>query len=417
MSADLKFKKGIVIPFAFIALLIASLIIGWVLFNVYYGSRYESQVFEQSKIDTMRGEVEKAKGYFKQSLVYSSHQSLREHGCSGGLVGAGPWICNGPKVPSVSNSKECLEKYSKYYLNVYFGNYSIPELPVSLTKKNFSSLDYGVEPREVLTPPSTYDKYYDEGYLWVNATGAKLSLSSKQILETETVNVNTFLTKNRYWYLFRKFYEWASDDVYSPCVCKNADCACESNSKEEKCSSLCKEKSKKCGKKALEDLQKRFNKSIVKCHVTKPNECCAQGIGPISCSPKKKCKPWKNSICISNCNHECKDPPQPGDICSGSTSTSYSQLAAGITSDGLAENSYSTYENGDNENEDKEKCWVEARFATSHTFTCVDNKYRVPTENGPEPMRFKVSAFAFWKSPDRCYIGRCDYCTNKNQDD
>jgi len=375
--------KAQLIPFIFLILLIGGVLLGYIFYNTFYGTKYEESVYERNILDIIRNEMEGLKGYSKQALIYS---------------------------------RECLEKYTLYYLNVYFGNYSILELPVQLTKKNFSSCEYQVDPDEVLNPPSVYDPYYDEGNFWVNVSGAMAAISGKSAAMAANISTNEYITRNRFWYLWRIFYEWAQDDIYSPCVCSRIGCACSSGSGEEACTS-CKDDSEYCADKALNDLQRRFNESEVKCYRTDPYVCCAQGIGPISCVPKNICFSWQNSLCISTCKHECKPPPPVGPLCPvtslSPTATYYKYYKDDISSNISLPKAICQRHNNSNRsleidyvydsyNSNSCPAWIEARFATSHEFTCIDNKYHVPSEKGPVPLIFRVRAIAFWRAPDFC---------------
>ncbi|MCK4429063.1 MAG: hypothetical protein KAU95_01710, partial [Candidatus Aenigmarchaeota archaeon] len=174
-----------VIPFVFLVLLVGGTILGYIFYNSFYGTSYEGSISERYTIDVLRNELERAKGYLKQSLIYSSHQSLREHACLSGQVGAMEWICNEPNTYSPDDSKGCLEKYTLYYENNYLNNYSILGLPITFTKKNFSSCVYGVDESGV------FSGKYDEGDFWVNITGAALAVSGGSAAASEDVNLNT----------------------------------------------------------------------------------------------------------------------------------------------------------------------------------------------------------------------------------
>ena len=383
--------KGELIPLLFLVLLVAGVLLGYVFYNIFYGTKYEKRVFEREMLDIMRNEIEGLKGYLRQALIYSAHQSLSELAASGGLTGhdgeAEVWICNAPNTFPPSLSRECLEKYTLYYLNIYLGNYSILDLPLRLTKKEFSSCEYQVDSDEVLYPSGTYDPYYDEGNFWVNVSGGIATVSGKGAIISTNLSISEYITKNRFWYLWRIFYEWAKNDVFSPCVCSRIGCACSSASFGEICTS-CKDDAEYCADLALKDLQKRFNKSEVEC--TKNYICCAQGIGPLSCNFSGICITWNNELCIDSCKHKCKDPPRVR-----------SKLNRSFFQSPPPTFNFPIMKEG---NETNETCpaWIEARFATMYEFTCEDKKYYVPSDDGPVPLRFTVRALASWRAPGLC---------------
>ena len=88
--------KSQIIPISFLLLSVGLIIIGFIFYNVFYGKKYEQGILEIKILDAARNVIENAKNYLKLSLVYSSLQAMREQAASGGSVGAGPWICNGP---------------------------------------------------------------------------------------------------------------------------------------------------------------------------------------------------------------------------------------------------------------------------------------------------------------------------------
>ena len=375
--------KGQLIPVVFIVLLVAGVIVGYIFYNIFYGTEYQFQVFRTHTIDIVRNLIEQFKNYLGLSLTYSSHQSLREHACLGGLVGgAGPWICNGPNPVDVDQSRDCLETYTKYYLNVYTNLFNT-SLPIDLTKVNYTDCLYDVNRGDV------FSKKYDEGNFWVNCSEPKIAVSGKNINEYEKILTDDFITKNRYWYMFRNFYDWANADVYSPCICSIIGCSCGSGSGEEFCSS-CLDPVEDCAQIALENLQKRFDDDVV-CDMTR--ECCNQGVGP-PCGCPCLCLPWENT-CMANCQHECIDPPEAANSCPVSDSFSLqgfqeenSKPFSRISAQSL--NCVCDY-------------WYEGRVAAGYRYRCQDFKYFVPSDKGPVPLSFIVEAFAFWRNPCACW--------------
>ena len=383
--------RGQLVPFAFIILLVAGGLIGYILYNIYYGTKYQILVSQTYRIDVIRNLIEAFKNYLKLSLTYSSGQALREHACLSGLVRARPWICNGPNPPTVEQSKECLGEYTKYYLNVYSSLFDT-HLPLTLLKLNFTDCFYDVNRGDV------FSGEHDEGDFWVNCSSGKISVSSEDIHESEKINTNEFVTKNRYWYMFRIFYEWAMADVYSPCICEKIGCACGSASSEEECSRTCLTEVEECAQRALEDLQRRFDEDVI---CNKKFLCCAQGRGP-SCLPPSDCISWINSICISDCMHRCPRPPM-GELCPLGQSHSFSQ-DSNFTSEPYIKFSsspslscYCEY-------------WHEARLAAGYEFRCVDYKYYVPSDRGPVPLTFIAHAYAFWRDQDACRSTNLCHC-------
>jgi len=393
--------KAQLLPLIFLILLIGGVLLSYFFYNAFYGTKYEESISERYTVDTLRNEIERLKGYSKQANIYSAHQALREHACLGGIIsGEGSmWICNGPNPVPPIDSRECLEDYTLYYANVYLGNYTILDTPITLIKKNFSSCEYDVDPEEVLNPPGIYDPYYDEGNFWVNITDALVSVSGGGATVNDYINIDEYITRNRYWHMFRIFTEWAKKDVYTKCVCNNICCACGASSGEEPCTGPCIVASEKCGELALKDLQSRFNATEINCTRTKPYSCCTQGRGPYCLPATNKCEPWDND-CIAMCEHICISPPgSTGDLCPASNPIL--QMYYNISKEYMEKLNLNflpaVYA------QEYCPCYYEARFATEHYYTCVDNKYHVPSDLGPVPLIFKGGAIAFLKLPNACY--------------
>jgi len=386
--------KGELIPLVFIILLVAAIFTGFIFYNIFYGTGYQVQLFYITTIDVIRNLIEDLKNYLKLSLTYSSHQSLREHACKGGIIEVeegkvivAPWICNKPFPVPAEFSKNCLENYTKYYLNIYLGEFNT-SLPIKLLKTNFTTCIYNIE--------DVVSGKYDEGNFWVNCSKAKITISGENIYEYEEIGINDFISKNRYWYLFRIFTEWAEDNVYASCICSKIGCACNSNSGEEFCSSSCLSQVEDCARKALEDLQRRFDE-YVKCE--KLRICCSQGKGP-SCLSPSPCLAWENRLCSKSCEHKCYEPYPPEKICPPQTSSLYA------SSQNIASNYISDIVKFSDDSNSNLNCkcryWYEARIASAHEFRCTDYKYYIPSSKGPLPLTFAVSAYAYWRDQDAC---------------
>jgi hypothetical protein len=397
--------KSQIIPISFLLLSVGLIIIGFIFYNVFYGKKYEEGILEIKILDAARNVIENAKNYLKLSLVYSSLQAMREQASSGGSVGAGPWICNGPNPLPVEISKGCLENYTKYYLTIYGSKFNTT-IPLNVYLKDFSSLIYQLEESGV------FSGLYDEGNFTVNATGARISVTKDELRVSEEFNISELITKNRFWYMFRVFTQWANEDPFSPCICAYLACACSSTSQEEECTN-CQQYADACAEYALKVLQSKFDE-YVKCE--KANICCAQGIGP-SCLEPTECIPWSNR-CGKKCEHNCT-PPYPY--------TSYASSHSFYTPT-FFPNRKISFQGSDQQTECKEyDCkayyWYEARFSAAYIFTCKDYKYYISSPKGPKPLTFSVAAYAYLRDQDRCKAlvkcecppsaTKCEECTPK----
>jgi hypothetical protein len=389
-------KKGQLIPFVFIILTAFLVTVAFILFNLFYGRKYEEKIFGLRTLDVMRNLIEDLRNYLKLSLTYSSHQALREHAEAGGLRGAGAWICNRPNPPPPDLSKRCLENYTKYYLNIYLEKFNTT-LPLKIDLKKFEFVNYSVDPNEVLQVPSPFD----EGNFSVNSSRINVTVFTKDKQIMEYISITEFITKNRFWYMFRVFTEWAKEDPLSNCICGFVGCACSSLSEKESCSPACHKAAEFCANIALESLKKKFD-HYVNCTTELPKvTCCNQGVGGY-CQQYEcfKCElGWDG--CALNCEHKCEEQP---------SQTSYAQKNKEVDTS-IQYSSIQSYQlplplpDGSKPPSGltcKARKWREARLGASFSFSCIDDKYYIPSSAGPQPLKFTVTAFASFIDRDAC---------------
>ncbi|MFB6075577.1 MAG: hypothetical protein ABEK17_00380 [Candidatus Aenigmatarchaeota archaeon] len=347
-------KKGIsIIAITFIVLISSIAAISWIFYNTYFGSRYQLNVLEQSKLDTIFNEIEKGKNYLRQSLIYSSHESLSEFAASGGNK---PWICNTPNYPTLVETSECLANNTKYKVNTYFKKYSI-DLPLNFNKEKFRDVKY------IVTSSDLSAGKYDNGDFDVEITEGGIILNTEDISITDGLNLKKEINKNRFWYMYNRFKEWSKDNVFGQgicdCVAKCSGCSC----------------AKKTAETAFNDLRKRFDKHV-SCRMMK--DCCVNQKGGMC--QQSPCLDWKQNICSIDCEMK------PTSISSGTdSSTSVNSITGLVTND----NCYQIVP-------------VENKLAAIYTYECEDERFFVPGENGPHPLTFRVNAFASFRDLDGC---------------
>lgn len=372
--------KGIsILPIAFVVLAVGITLISWIMYNTYFGSSFQGQVFIESKIDTIRNEVEGMKNFIKQSLIFSSHQSLVQHAEFAGLVNPqkAAWICGGPDVPTVEQTTSCLESYTKYFVNMYLENYSI-DLPISVIREDFESCYYDVNGGGVVSGK------YDEGNFLVDIKNGKVYFSSKDELGTsEIINSQDEITRNRFWYMFRIFKAWAEKNVLG-----NEICACTMGCQGCDCV-------KKASIDAFNDLRSRVDEYVI-CRVSDIQPCCISETG---CGEPKQCLFWEeeeidpDKRCLLPCEKKCIEPEEFFGSLRENASESYEKLYDDYTT----ESGEPLYAGG----EEICECyiWPEWRLAGSFGYSCTDYKYYVPGPGGPKPLTFSVSGFASFRVP------------------
>lgn len=402
-------KKGTsILPFAFITLVVALGIISWSFYNTYFGSRYQATVFEQSKLDTMNNEMEKGKKFLKQACIYSSHQSTLESAVHGGVIlpnkKINSWICNvGPPLLPPDyfyETKKCLEKFTKSYTNAYYSNFN-SDLPVDISKQPFEASVYGV------TRSGVFSGKYDDSFN-IFLDGGKVSLSAGNMKISDVLGQKEMIDRNRFWYMWRKFYKWAAKNIYGrgmcDCVSTCGGCKC----------------AEKVAQKSFEDLRSRFDqyvscqKTCNCCYSCEGSDCGIDnrpGCGYYCKIPKSdSCNIdqlfitvdyWAPKKCRATCGKECAkiEATFPSDEnVFEKNNTSY--LGSKTTSQN-AKGSTSSSQSG-NKNVVCAPYFMENRLASVHTFSCTDRKHHIPTGNGPKPLTFKVKAFGGYYDNDGC---------------
>ncbi len=361
--------KSALMSFIVIALAAGVGVLAFFLFNTIYGKEFEKRIGEMEMIDVSRNAIEAIKSFSKLSLAYSSQRAFRESACFGGLISDKTWywICNGyPNVPDINEVRSCAEKFTKEYLNSYFVQYEL-ELPLNIFRENFTECTAEITPAEV------FSGTYDEGYFWINCSGAKISLASEKFKSSEEINVSYFLVKNRFWYLFRKIAEWAKENVYGGCVC----------SMTKTCAS-CPDAIKACAQAAFQSLQEKFEEDeSVECEIVEKVSCCHSEFGP-ECGENEQCAAWSKE-CEADCHPECAQIPPPRGVC-----TPQNLLIFKPKEKSTGEKmKYLYFQSAGNC-----KIWREYRLEGKSSFKCVDHKYYVPSPKGPVPLVFNINVHA-----------------------
>lgn len=358
--------KSMLMPFIIFILVGAAIVFGFFVFNTTYGEEFEEGITEIKILDLTQNMVEAFKAYSQLSLAYSSQEAFRESACKGGLISdeIWPWICNGmPNIPSIESIKSCTSKFTKYFLTIYLDNFSV-ELPLEIYKEAPDKCEVEVDYIGVITGK------YDEGNFWIKCENVKVSFKGKNLSVSDKFNISYFLINNRFWYMYRKIAEWATENYYTNCIC-SATFNCLSCSDTDK-----------CAKEALQKLKEKFeNDENVSCKWEKNSKCCNTEIGD-SCLEEKKCIAWCNKCCV-NCMPACIKETEWDKVylglCIPSNLVYFKQKNS-------ESNKNVFYFSPD------EMCriWNEYRLERSDVFICTDHAYYIPSESGPVPLVFTI---------------------------
>ena len=219
----------------------------------------------------------------------------------------------------------------------------------------------------------------------VNCTNSSVTLSGKNVLLKEDLNVSSFITKNRFWYLYRKVKEWAEENFYGKCICA-ATMRCGN----------CKDV-KKCTLEALKRLQAKFDEFVECKWEGKTSHCCREETGS-KCMEPSVCLGW--DACPTMSQLQCLEPPLDSSVCLPEKL---------ITLKGHQKERFNLHREKDfpfltlsNDNKDLlcySKIWNEWKLAGKDVYVCEDHKYYIPSPKGPIPLKFVIVARASFRVP------------------
>lgn len=302
--------------------------------------------------------------YAKLSLYYATTQNFREESHT--------WIHNGFNPLEFEFLKECKENLTTFYLNQYLSKFYI-NLPLNIEIKKVEKCNFD------LTRESVFSGKNDEGNFSVTCNSTMIKIYINDTFLLSFLNSSNFITNNRYWYLYRKFYEWAQEngDKFAACVCALVN-ACAN------CVSI-----ETCYQGLLESLKAKFeDDKYVECY-TEPSSCCYQEFGD-PCKLPDGCQSWQNRCYVAN-KYECKLPI--GDM-------NYQNLANSNNID----IQYSMKEVKSVSSDFYcESCkWIENRMETNRRYWCIDRKYYESSPSGPQPITFTATVYAGFKDYVSC---------------
>ncbi|MEM0480641.1 MAG: hypothetical protein QXQ14_00410 [Candidatus Aenigmatarchaeota archaeon] len=320
--------------------------------------RQTEKTFEVRLIDIFENLKNIINSYAKLSLYYSTTQNFRTE--------SWPWIWNGFNPLDFNWLKECKENLTTYFYNVYLNKFET-NLPVNIfinTSEKCSFPD--------LTENSVFKGLKDEGNFTVICNSSEVRISINTTFLYSFINSSNFITNNRYWYLYRKFYEWASENAnkFASCVCALVSSCADCNSIE------------KCYTGLLDSLKEKFkDDKYVNCY-TEPTPCCIDQKGEPCKQEPKKCYSWQNRCYVPN-KFECGIPQTSSFIFTIETSNEVK---------------------GSSNDEIKAKAcrWLENRIETKRTYVCEDHKYYESSPSGPDKITFVAIVYAGFRDPKGC---------------
>lgn len=329
--------------------------------------KVSEKILTERKIDIFENLNNIILAYSKLSLYYATTLNLREESHS--------WIHNGFNPLDFNYLKECKENVTRYFLNSYLSKFQVflpVEIKISRTDKCF----WNITERDV------FDGKHDEGHFYTNCSEIQIIIYTNETISRDVAEIKNYISNNRYWYLYRKIYEWAKEngDKFANCVCYLvSSCA--------NCKQI-----EKCYEGLFEALKEKFiEDKYVRCKEITSEPCCYQEFGE-PCIDIKACIGWTKNICYLSKDYEC---PKIDD------NIQMVQVIKKVASSNSNLFVYLTCK------------WLENRMETNKIYECEDYKYYESTPSGPDKIVFRIGVFAGFRNYKACIkFVKCFYSGN-----
>lgn len=331
---------------------------------------------KELKITKIAGYLDYFKGYIRNALILSTHQNSKLIASYGGSINDDGkptnWICTNPTPPGVNEIRYYLSEETIKTLNTFV-------LRMNETKEDeidnffaskFKCVDYDINEDSVISG-SNDEKFNVGGY------GSYLTLVQDGDKVTSNNDVYEEISKMRFWYLYRKFREWAEENKLSMyiCQCLTKICNIASNPNEYR----------QCYQQAIEntlnDLKGKFDE-YVSCEAKQ--NCEYAEIEDCYKYATYGCSKWENTPKCNRCV-----TGKAGELCSQNPQLwiEYQNNAKTENSNKLTYSyfirtfeSNNVYYNPVNSQEKVCEYWAETRGSIEATFSCTDYKYALSTE-------------------------------------
>lgn len=338
------------------------LLLSYFFLNVNF-SKFAEKFFEIKKIDIFENIKNIISSYSKLSLYYSATYNLRGESHT--------WIFNGFNPLEFEFLKSCKENITRDLFNTYLSKFYI-SLPLNININFTQKCQWNLKEEDVF-----FGKH-DEGNFSLNCSEVEIIIFTNDTILLDKIEPENFITNNRYWYLYRKIYEWAREngDEFASCVCSLVSSCAD-------CKSI-----DICYQNLFESLKEKFkDDEYVICRKTKP--CCYRELGE-PCIDLDGCHFWTKNICYLDPNYECPSIGSYFEKTFPITRVSSSNVFIYLTC-----------------------LWIENRMETSVIYECSEHKYYESTPSGPDKLIFTIGVFAGWKNYKACKeIIKCYYDAN-----
>jgi hypothetical protein len=346
--------------------------------NIFSRTTSEKRFITRIELSKISAYLDFLKGFSRAALLFSTHAGTKTIAGFGGEISKSGlprnWICNYDVSPSVDEVRYFLSNQTLDYLNRYVPNMKIEDLP-KINVSNFTCVDFDVSNTIVFSGRN------DEAFN-VSALGSEINVSLGEDKVSSKNEIYEEIEKVRFWYMYRKFKEWASSTEFRNYVanCKSILCqkytcgyfdfSCNKDSELEACI-------RGAVNSALQELNTIFNDEYVRC---KGTLTCCHAVA-LKCQPPPECK-----YCCS-CEIE-----EAGKLCGKEYISSFSGFEFGLGSKTPYKISFSgtgcSY-------------WQGNRLDVEADFSCTDEKYLLSVP-GDRRLTFTVHATVNIKVPNDC---------------
>ncbi|MGC8812685.1 MAG: hypothetical protein ACP5O8_03840 [Candidatus Aenigmatarchaeota archaeon] len=305
------------------------------------------------------------------SLHFSVHSGVNEVAKRGGISQTGEnyprsWICNEVDIPSIEEVRFFLSNETMHFLNFYIKNFNQSDI-LRVNLSEVSCVDFKVSQQEVETGK------FDESFEAL-AFGNNISIALGEENITSSGDLTEKISLLRFWYMYRKFSEWAKTygPVYIQHMCGDLSkiCYCKGGGGCGNCPEFLSAVIE-MAKEEVNNLEKTFSDPYVKCYYN--ISCCVYRKSDCPPEQYQGCKEWEEAPFCKDCvKVPFSKPCASLQECSGTCAY-----------------------------------FAEVKGAVKVTFGCNDTKYYVSTPKGPQQLTFKVDVTTYLRKID-CY--KTEFC-------
>jgi hypothetical protein len=381
--------------------IVSIFIIVWI-FQIFSSSTSYQKSIGETLLSKIMKYLDYVKGFTRTALIFSTHASTQFIAGQGGQTSntgfPRSWICNAEVSPSVNDVRFFLSEETRNALNKYIKNFKIYDLPqINIT--NSTCVDYDVNSTSVISGKNDEEFY-------VGAYGSKINITLENNSVTSDNEVYEKIAQDRFWYMYRKFKEWAPQGANilsgGTCSCLPEICAC-GNSQGvggcEPCANSCPG-FQSCLQNVIENARQAlintFNDEYVTCSANLIG--CYHELEP--CSGTFACVDWEDAPACKDCFIE-----NTGELCGKSilSERRQTQSFVSISSDLSQFFSYSKNKIYFSDSCSNKKCkvWSETKGSMEVVFSCTDKKYLLSVA-GNRNLIFSVHAMVKLRSIN-CY--------------